>query len=192
MKLIAARSPTRELRPGFSRSLFARRPTAGRGNGGGRCSPNSHISAILAARTAPGLLRGPLTIIIRSALSSLRGGRGGVFSPAIGTGRRAQRSNASGVSKAWTAQSPLRQSRKYVGRAGRGCERCLRHEAAAWICDIRHHHPGRQSDVLDAWRLCGARTFDHPRARRCRSASRQMLLRTPSTEHCRWLPLRRV
>jgi hypothetical protein len=66
MKLIAARSPTRELRPGFSRSLFARRPTAGRGNGGGRCSPNSHISAILAARTAPGLLLGPLTIIIRS------------------------------------------------------------------------------------------------------------------------------
>jgi hypothetical protein len=128
MKLIAlAQSPAREWPPGFSRSLFARRPTAGRGNGGERCSQNSHISAVSVARMRPGLPPRPLTIIFCPALSALRAGRGGMFLSAIGIGRRAERSNASGVSRTRTPEAPLRQGRNYVGRTGRRC--CSRCEA---------------------------------------------------------------
>jgi len=120
MKLIAlAQSPAREWPPGFSRSLFARRPTAGRGNGGERCSQNSHISAVSAAHTRPGLGPGPLTIIICPVLSALCAGRGGVSLSAIGTGRRAECSNASGVSKTRTLEAPLRQARNYAGCCSR-------------------------------------------------------------------------
>jgi hypothetical protein len=96
------------------RYTLAVRPLAA-GTGGERCSQNSHICAVSAVRTKPNLRPGRLTII-----SALRASRPRAFSSAIGTGRRAERSNASGVSRTRTPAAPLRQvcGRQVCGRQG--------------------------------------------------------------------------